>query len=300
MVRGGTRPSGRAAAPRNGLALPSSREHDAPVGKPATTLVIVGLITSGCSSARQAAPTTRPLGTATSTPTTITPPTTVPISPLPLQITKMITADLDGDGRPDTVSISGPAATAGPWTVRAVLATGVTDEQPLNSTYPYPATRILGAVDVNGDGHQEVLLRAGGETHTLGTLVAFAAGRLVVVGPTELGLFGWGAHSNCCPSDTEDVACLRVAGNPSLVTTTSQFVPDNWNGTDQVNQADIANTPPSRLRRAWTRTVYRLQAGRLTAVLNDHGRLMVGTPSPPDVPLNNELRCGATVLGEGL
>ena len=228
--------------------------------------------------------------------TTTSAPVTASTSVLGTSGSAEVDADLDGDGRPDHFSISAPDPAPDRYngrTMDVVLSNGTTDHESFGGADQL----VLFPVDIDHDGRNEVLVRTGGNTWTTGALVVFTD-RLQVVSFAENGnqFFGWTAHSNCCPGGTADIACLTVDGQASLVVTSSQYVPDDWNGSYPVPlDPDVYTTDR---RRAWTRTVYHLQGASLVATLHDTGVVAHDAPGPPGVPLDNRLACG-TVNDQG-
>jgi hypothetical protein len=99
----------------------------------------------------------------------------------------------------------------------------------------------------------------------------------------------------CCPVGTADVACGPAAGGVAgLVITSSQLVSPAWDGRWPITDANAAAAfeahPP---RRAWERTIYRLDGATLVAVHGDRGVIVDDQPDPPGVPLHNTLDCDA-------
>jgi hypothetical protein len=198
--------------------------------------------------------------------------------------------DLDGDGRQDQARFRGTEELYADWTVTATMANGAK----ALATLPLVHNVAAWPVDINDDGRSELIVREGGNTWTTASILVLDGGELQTVrgadGPVTIG---WGAHSNCCPAGTADVACGTAAGGLSqLVITTSQLVSPAWDGRwpiiDDQPFAAFAARPQ---RRAWDRTVYRLDGATLTEVSTDQGVLVGEDPEPAGLPLTNSLDC---------
>jgi hypothetical protein len=117
--------------------------------------------------------------------------------PSDVEVEARLQADVDGDGRPDDVRVlfgGGPDEVAA-GSVEVTLATGVTSSAPVPDAY---APDVLRPYDMNGDGHDQVLLKhtAGGDTEPL-LVYSWDDGRLVQLKqdprpPLALGLDGEG------------------------------------------------------------------------------------------------------------
>ncbi|MDQ1394944.1 MAG: hypothetical protein QOG64_203 [Acidimicrobiaceae bacterium] len=200
--------------------------------------------------------------------------------------------DLDGDGRQDDATFVGSDEVSADWEVTAFLANGT------RATITLPVVYNVAAwpVDVNDDDRDELIVRTGGNTWTTGALLVLDHGALVTAQRSDASdFFGWNAHSMCCPAGTADVACGPAAGGVAgLVITSSQLVSPAWDGRWPITDANAAAAfeahPP---RRAWERTIYRLDGATLVAVHGDRGVIVDDQPDPPGVPLHNTLDCDA-------
>ncbi len=202
----------------------------------------------------------------------------------------MVVADIDGDGRPDRVAFRGTDELNAEWTVMATMANGAR----ATTTLPLVYNVAAWPVDINDDGQEEVVVRNGGNTWTTGTLLVLDGGELQTAKWADgFVSFGWNAHSNCCPGGTADVACgAAVGGAPRLVITSSQLVSPTWDGRwPIVDDNPVAAYEAKPQRRAWDRTVYRLDGATLVEVSTDRGVIVGEDPEPAGLPLRNALDC---------
>jgi hypothetical protein len=133
-----------------------------------------------------APPGTTPGGTGAEEPAPTTPADCAPEGGLTCVGTD--SGDVDGDGRPDAVSLyTVPAEPEeqGPVTVWVAFATGVVEEYPVTGLPS--AAQLLGVTDLNGDGREEIAYIHDGGAHTAwGWFVGIdESGRLGPVGFTE-------------------------------------------------------------------------------------------------------------------
>jgi hypothetical protein len=110
-------------------------------------------------------------------------------------------ADVDGDGRPDDVRLLVTSGHGGGTTgaVDVTLASGATASASWPTGYP---PRLLPAFDINGDGHEQVLLSftAGGDEAPMLVYTWLDDGlvraRIVGSAPLALGLDGEGTYTD--------------------------------------------------------------------------------------------------------
>jgi hypothetical protein len=179
-----------------------------------TAVGVTGVVvTAGCSSStRLAHPapattttsqptgTTEPAGVTTTAPGTTTTTTTAPAGFTPASVPAAI-GDVDGDGRPDKVSISWNATGAVVTAVLTRLGTQTLPVQvdPFLLTDPSVHPAVLGVVDINADGFAEVMVQVGqGASTSAFTILALVGGRLTQVlmngAPAMLALGGSVGH----------------------------------------------------------------------------------------------------------
>jgi hypothetical protein len=141
-------------------------------------------------------------------------------------------ADLDGDGQPDHVWVivgSRPFDEEG-GTVEVTLATGATDAAPLPPSY---TPKLLPALDINGDGHEQLMLSAtaGGDEAQLLVYTWFDDGLVRAhadgTAPLALGLDGQGTYADYYRDDDRGlVSWLR--GDPVDPGGWPMFTVDQW------------------------------------------------------------------------
>jgi hypothetical protein len=197
-------------------------------------------------------------------------------------------ADLDGDGRADSLSVLRGADTS---TLHLTPATGESSEL----AFPTCGASFLGIADL--DGRPLIFYGQCGATVSNALLATVVDGRLQAVSArTDDGApfdaASWGAHSNGVPEGTADVACAPYDGRDALVVTRS--VVSNADGTE-IDPVVFFGVPVAdrvgRYQRDWDRTIYVLDGSTLRAVVHDGGTIGYGEAAPDGVPLDNALAC---------
>lgn len=211
----------------------------------------------------------------------------------PHQVGRTLKADVDGDGRGDTVRLLAGWRNAWGGYVDELIATfarggSATAQVPdYSPDAPGSITRLLGTADVNADGRGEIVVYGGGETESFGYLVTLVGKRLMIAttcmyDPTD----GWrrdtpvgfAAHSNSCgPWCQSTTACRDVNGQPRLVVIDGS--------------ADPPGVVPVR-RKVWTVDVYRLAGADLVKTATYKGSVRGDGPLPSRWPFLNALDCG--------
>ena len=204
--------------------------------------------------------------------------------------------DLDGDGASDPIVIQPRRAddqvdVTNPARLLVLLASG--GQVASGGLLTDPGVRLLGTYDVDGDGKEELFVRSGGETQSVGLLVSLVDGdlRLVKVqkpnGDSKRFSYVFAVHSNANPMATLDVACVTVDDTRLLRVASVRLV-----------GGPFANvTEMKRASRRWSLATYEFVDGLLTPVANESGIVEPNQPVPRPVPTDNMLRCGSPDSG---
>src|SRR5581483_45433 len=184
--------------------------------------------------------------------------------------------DFDGDGAPDQFVVYQPNRPGEPPRDDGASA-GATDENPIrmrfeyaaggvsDDEFPYPnAARVLGAVDVNGDGADEAVVDLGGATVSDAEFVTAVACRVTGVDVDDVEAFGYGAHSTGAPGHAGAICVDRDGDGRFDAVVAVTAVPDHWpdvDGDGQVSPGDYWQAPDRAGPWSWTRTTWVLPPG---------------------------------------
>lgn len=219
------------------------------------------------------------------TPTTTTSPEAPRQPPL-----EEISLDLDGDGRSDDLRATSAGERS---TLQLTLATGQTSQLPFTTC----GSRLVGVGRLGG--RPLIFYNECGATIVNAQLATIVQGDLTPVtiddaqGSTDE--VGYHAHSNCCPLATVDVTCTTIDGGDALLRTGSRLVHNDGSEVTDASELGVTKSSAelsSQFKRAWTRSIYRLNAQRLELVRTDSGTIALDAPDPDGVPLRNRLDCG--------
>jgi len=186
-----------------------------------------------------------------------------------------ISADVDGDGSPDRVTLRVAGHHYG---LQDAVVVETASHRLLRhdmvdvGTARYPANELLGAYDVNGDGRDEIVVFTSGNTDFHAEIVMLVRGRLQAARSRDLVPY-FSAHGNACGQCTQDATCQKWKGKPRLVETES--------------------FRHSQDRRRWQAKIYDLRGTRFVKVRTFHGIEPPGAALPAEFRFDGALNCGS-------
>lgn len=207
-----------------------------------------------------------------------------------------VRTDVDGDGRVDRAVLHvGANRHRGLRDVLVVsLGRGGQLRLPLidAGSSRFPANRLLGHADINGDDASELVVFLSGNTQFSAAIVTVVKHQLTRAQSPEL-VPVFAAHGTGCGACTQDATCQPVDGQPRLVETFSTYLSKRGRDLTGVEQAKTHDTSPlASHRRRWEATIYDLRGPTLVRTGEDGGVVPPGGSLPTQYRFDGALNCG--------